>query len=695
MKGMKITRIAKLSVCLASFAAGCLFVSAAQARIPNDYFFSEQWYLGHVRAPQAWQYSLGMESVIVAVIDSGIDLDHPDLKDNIWRNMDEVPGDGKDNDHNGFVDDIFGWDFVDSDNDPNPDLKNNYSILGVNHGTVSAGLISAKGDNKLGIVGVTWQVPIMALRALDSNGAGDPLKVARAVDYAVANGAKIINLSFVGTTYNLVLDQALRRAYDQGVFVVAAAGNAPEGGRAVDLDISPRYPVCFDSESSVNYIYGVAASDVNDRKAEFSNYGAACVDISAPGTRIVSTQANLIEHPDFSDLYGGYYNGTSVAAPLVSGLVALMYSLDSNLTQRQVMNLLTETSYNINSNNPDYFGRLGRGRIDAGNAVGKIAERLSRIAPSQEVVTPTALLTPANSSGDYVVTAPGPGRAPEVRLFTEDGLFIRGFNVFQPDFDGGVSLAIGNFDGLNRSSIVVGALTGGGPHVQIFDINTRLIGGFFAYDGDFTGGVEVATGDLNNDQVDEIVTGAGPGGGPHVRMFDKRGQALGGFFAFEENYRGGIDIAVGNLDLDAAVEIIVASSKGKGEVKIFSSSGNYKYSFYPFGANYVSGMQVDTSDLDGDGVTELIIRGFDSNKHSIAAVYNSRGQYMGAGNPMPKIISDTSSDQNVLQSTRTAWGGLRGDLPQVILTTANKKSELTFFAYESSFRGGVRVSLIK
>ena len=694
MKPISLTRLKLYALVI--IVTGCLSIPAVEARTPNDFYFNEQWYLSHIGAPDAWRYSLGMETVPVAIIDSGVDLDHPDLKDNIWRNMDEISGYGLDNDRNGFIDDVFGWDFVDSDNDPNPNPNGDYSLLGVNHGTVSAGIVSAKGDNGLGIVGITWQAPIMVLRALDSSGLGDPSRVAQAVDYAAVNGAKVINLSFVGITRSSVLDQALRRAYDRGVFIVAAAGNAAEGQAAIDLDVDPRYPVCFDSESNVNYIYGVAATDADDKRASFSNYGAACIDISAPGSRIISTQATIAGRSEFTDLYGGYYNGTSVAAPLVSGLVALMYSLDSHLTQRQIMNILTETSFDIDSANSDYFGRLGRGRIEADKAVIKVAERQNGSIQPPEIVTPTALLAPANSSSQYIVTAPGAGREPEVRLFTEDGLFIRGFKAFQAGFRGGVSLAVGNFDGVNRSSIVAGALSGGGPHVRIFDINTRPIGGFFAYDVAFKGGVEVATGDLDGDGIDEIVTGAGPGGGPHIRMFDKQGQALGGFFAFDDSYRGGVDVAVGDLDQDSEAEIIVAPGRGQGEVRVFGSIGNHKYSIMPFGFSYAAGFQVDLADLNGDGAVELIIRGYDDNGQTITAVYNGQRQYIGDGGSFPKLNASTVGSAVVSNSSyRTVWGSLRGQGSQVVLTANSRRSELSFFAYEPAFRGGVQALLIK
>lgn len=676
--------IAALSLLLAPTAVG--------ARVPNDVYYDELWQLHHVGAPDAWNLSLGMETVPVAVIDSGVDLDHPDLKDNIWRNVDEIAGDYIDNDRNGYVDDIYGWDFVDNDGDPNPEIYGGYTLIGANHGTISAGLISAKGDNGRGIVGMTWQAPIMAIRALDSYGIGDPLKVARAVDYAVDNGAKVINLSFAGTSYNARLADALRRAYDKGVFVVAAAGNAPEGGAATNLDREFIYPVCYDFGADENFVYGVAATDALDRKASFSNYGAGCVDISAPGERMLSTQLYIPGHENFGDAYGGYYNGTSVAAPIVSGLVALIRSLDAKLTPKQVQNILTETSFNINPQNPDYFDLLGRGRIEAAKAVTRVSKKPE---PTEQVVTSASLL-PSGYSGSLVIAAAGPGRSPEIRLFTDDGIFVRGFNAFPGGFSGGVSLAIGNFDGVNRSSIVAGALAGGSPQIRIFDINTRAVGGFYAYDNNFRGGVEVAAGDLNGDGEDEVVTGAGPGGGPHVRMFDKRGEPLGGFFAFDRDYRGGVDVASADLDGDKLAEIIVAPGKGNPEIRVFDETGASMFSFMPFGAGYARGMQVDAEDVDGDGDNEIVVRGYGPAGETLSALFDAKGELLGnTENGVPTVAASATGIVPNDATARYVWGSLPGAPPQVTLSAVSKKSALSFYAFESAFSGGIRVVSVK
>src|SRR5690606_30958863 len=170
-------------------------------------------------------------------------------------NVKEIAGNGIDDDRNGYIDDIHGWDFVSNDNDPRPDVSGSYDVLGANHGTVDAGVAAARGGNGKGIAGVAWQATIMPLRALNSDGSGSPEDVVRAIEYAMHNGAKIINLSFAGPSYRPELAIAVRRAYDAGVFVVAAAGNAPQGGEPVDLDKTPLYPICLDRESDENFIY--------------------------------------------------------------------------------------------------------------------------------------------------------------------------------------------------------------------------------------------------------------------------------------------------------------------------------------------------------------------------------------------------------------------------------------------------------
>ncbi len=650
----------------------------AFARTPDDSYFQDQWYLKKINAPAAWDSTLGFEGIPIAIIDSGVDIDHPDLKDNIWRNVNEIAGNGIDDDGNGYVDDVHGWDFVAGDNDPSPDVSGDFSVIGANHGTIDAGIAAGRGNNGRGIAGVSWQATIMPIRALDSNGTGDPVNVVRAVEYAVHNGAKIINLSFAGPSYNPELAIALRRAYDAGVFVVAAAGNAPDGGDATDLDRHPLYPVCFDQDSTENFVYGVAATDENDKLPAFSNYGAGCIDISAPGSHMLSTQLHIAGSKQFGAPYGGYFNGTSLAAAEVSGLVALLRALDYNLTPKQIMNILTDSAVKIDAANPGFFGKLGRGRIDAAAAV----QRVLALHKPVEAVVSTASLLPPGKADRLVVAAAGPGRAPEVRLFTPDGSFVRSFLAFPTGFTGGVNVATADFDRTAHKTIVAGAGAGGAPQVRIFDFNTRVIGGFLAYDERFTGGVSVAAADVDGDGRDEIVTGAGRGGGPHVRIFQPNGRAIGGFFAFDQKSRAGVAVAAGDLDGDGKAEIVTAAPGGLN-VKVWNGKGKLLASFET--AAPVKSLAL--SDVDRDGKDDIVV-GAAGKTGAVAVAYAADGKRVGdfdAATFLPSGLATQGAPR--LSPSRLAFGALRGSAPLVTVSAGN--SGFAFQAFESSFKGGV------
>lgn len=272
------------------FLLFCLCGSPAYALVPNDEGFSFQWYMEKINAPQAWDITTGSDGIVIAFIDAGIDIDHPDLKKNIWVNLDEINGDNIDNDHNGYIDDVHGWNFVEENNDVIPKfeekcLEEDGTVketckLGINHGTIVAGIATAIGNNKRGIAGISWNSKIMALEALDGMGMGLSDNLVKAVNYAVENGAEIINLSLVGESYSKDLGEALQNAYEKGLVIVAAAGNREGGG--IDLNKYPRYPVCYQGKNGENILLGVAGTDINDELASFSNFGGNCVDIAAP-----------------------------------------------------------------------------------------------------------------------------------------------------------------------------------------------------------------------------------------------------------------------------------------------------------------------------------------------------------------------------------------------------------------------------
>ena len=277
---------------MASVAGTLVPVLALAAAVPNDPFYGEEQRADfeQINLPAAWELTTGSNDVVIAVIDAGTDIDHPDIIGNLWFNRGEKPLNGIDDDSNGFVDDLSGWDFLEDVSDPHPKFNNGYRSGEATHGTPVAGIAAATTNNGQGLAGVCWSCKIMALRALDANGEGDTAHIAKAIDYAVANGADIINMSFVGALTDTALSEAVSRAYEAGVILVAAVGNDAEAGPFIvgDLDFRPLYPVCLDGGG--NQVLGVGSVDTDNTKSSFSNYGFSCIDINTPGNGIAGPQ---------------------------------------------------------------------------------------------------------------------------------------------------------------------------------------------------------------------------------------------------------------------------------------------------------------------------------------------------------------------------------------------------------------------
>lgn len=553
---------------------------------PNDPFYYEQAnYLNQINVQRAWDQTTGSEEIVIAVLDSGVDIDHVDLKDNIWQNPKEIAGDGLDNDKNGYVDDVNGWDFVLDKNDPRPKFevgcleKKTCSRGGVNHGTIVAGIIAARGNNGIGVTGVSWRSKIMPLRVLDSTGTGDTYAVARAIDYAVRNGARIINLSFVGSDYSQILADALRRAYEAGVIVVAAAGNETNPAKVVDLDKEKMYPICYRGSQGEHWVIGVASVDYQNRKTFFSNYGRDCVDLAAPGIGFFSTEVYNTPDSDFAYPYGGFWSGTSLSVPLVSGTIALMESKNPSLKPADLIDDLLNSTTEIDSLNLDYLGKLGRGLLDVNRALLAVTGAIASDSPAN-----LARLVVSHQSGF----------TSEISLVDSINKLIRyQFLAFDPDFRGGISIATGDVFGDGEPEIITGVLSGGGPLIKIFDRLGNLKKQFFAFDKNFRGGVNVATVDLNGDGVKEILVAPASGGGPQVKVFDGDGKLRLQFFAFDKNFRGGVNLAAGDVDNDGWQEIIVGAGKGGGpHVRIFDKDGYLRNQFYAYNRDFRGGVKL-------------------------------------------------------------------------------------------------------
>ncbi len=352
---------------LLQVSLGVSAVSAEQVSV-NDTFFDKEWHLDAIHAPEAWTQTTGTTDVVVAVIDSGVDIDHPDLRQNIWTNPLEIPNNQKDDDENGLIDDVHGWNFVEQSADVRPIVSKDGIDEAFIHGTVVASLIGARGNNDIGISGVAWNVRIMPLVVLNAQGEGSDIDIAQAIRYAVAQGADIINLSFVGYEKDQVLSAAIDDATSQGVLIVSAAGNG-DTILGEDLDKTAGFPACNKGAGGRGSI-SVTSVNQAGKKAEYANYGS-CVDVSAPGENLFAARPTYA-HTDRQLAAAGYrggLSGTSVAAPLVAGLAALIKSLHPDWTAEDIAQHIRQTATTVNETNPAFNGKMGTGLINAKAAV--------------------------------------------------------------------------------------------------------------------------------------------------------------------------------------------------------------------------------------------------------------------------------------------------------------------------------------
>ena len=284
---------------------------------PNDPNYGSLWGMTNIKAPLAWDNTTGNQNVVVGIIDTGLDRNHPDLKDNIWVNPGEVAADGKDNDGNGYIDDVYGWDFVYRDNDPS-------DVHG--HGTHTAGTIGARGNNALGIAGVNWQVKLVGLKFLSDTGSGATSNAVLAIQYATKMGIAISNNSWGGGGYSQALYDAIDASKSVNHVFVAAAGN-----NTTNNDMTPHYPSSYLNDNLI----AVASIASGDAISSFSNYGATSVDIGAPGTSIYSTL------PD--NRYASW-SGTSMATPHITGAVALLKAIHPEWSYAQLREAILKTA---------------------------------------------------------------------------------------------------------------------------------------------------------------------------------------------------------------------------------------------------------------------------------------------------------------------------------------------------------------
>jgi len=346
---------------------------------PNDEYFLQQWHLDMIRAPEAWNITQGDPNIVVAVIDAGFDIDHPDLVDNLWTNPGEIPGNGIDEDNNGFIDDMHGWDFIDGDN----------TLSGRSHGTMCAGLIAARGDNSIGVTGVTWNCKIMSIRAdvSEEEGCVSGMALAEALRYAAANGADVINNSWVLIAqYTNIREPGVIRvgSFDctyihsaikditkldgvgrngKGCIVLFASGNWADGGYVM-------YPAKYPE------VIAVGAVGMSGGHWQYSGSGPE-LDIVAPSgdtnmrgnlwtTDTLGISGVNNRDPNILD-YTDKMGGTSGSCPIVAGVAALVLSMDHTLTNIEIANILFHSAKDLGPEG--YDEEYGYGCVDAYNAI--------------------------------------------------------------------------------------------------------------------------------------------------------------------------------------------------------------------------------------------------------------------------------------------------------------------------------------
>ena len=312
------------------------FSPVGNDELPDDPYYPLQWMLPYINVPAAWDIVTGDPSVVIANVDIGVDIDHPDLAQILWQNPLEYQGSsGMDDDGNGWTDDIYGWDFVDNDPDPRP-------ITGDYHGTHTSGIAIASTNNGIGGAGIARDCRLMSVRV----GIGSEIYFGfPGIYYAAHSGAKIISLSWGGYGFSQFEQDVVEDAQALGCLIVAAAGN--------ESTTSEHYPAAYDA------VIAVAAIDQTGQIANFSNYGI-WVDIAAPGVSIYSTIPNG---------QWGYASGTSMAAPVVAGVSALVASLYPDFNSQQLMSAVIASGNPIDDVNPFYGNLLGTGCVNAFRAV--------------------------------------------------------------------------------------------------------------------------------------------------------------------------------------------------------------------------------------------------------------------------------------------------------------------------------------
>ncbi len=642
-KNAQKTSTRLLILCLAYFF---LFSQGAvvEARKPDDPYLS-QWSYADTKVYEAWDKATGNRNVVVAIIDNGFDMYHPDLHDNTWKNEDEIADNGLDDDGNGYIDDVWGWNFVPEDingngavdeseyfgnNDPRPPViaQNGEDLEAVHHGTLVAGIVGAVGNNGNDSAGINWRVRLMNIKVLGNSGIGNVAHMARAIRYAVDNGAHVINFSLVADE-DIGLSEAITYAYEHGVAVVAAVGN-----NGMTLKSFPKYPACVDGVGEQR-ILGVSAIDESHQLAFFSNFGSSCIDITAPGVGIASTVRYAPAY-GLAKTYDYGWQGTSFATPFVSGAAALVksirpewgakeiydallknvhktppideaayasrfgfgllqidkvvaYALSGAPVNLRVVDMVTRGAYSLNPNS-DVISKLEQPvplfddvaileRQGGYNHVGikqkdKKTSIVSLYSPTWELIKTWQVSTAGLSTimtgdvhdqpGNEIILVPRYGDTTVYRVFAEDGTLIR--TVKAKLKHAGVQASVVHAPDMDQ--IVALFLQGKNTELNQYD-KTGAVIVTIALAGSAAKDKPFAA-DINTDGVFEFVRVSPKS---LVTVMEHTGAMILSFSGYADAGKNGVTAWVGDADHDGSPDIALSRVDGSGPVRLFSAVG--------------------------------------------------------------------------------------------------------------------------
>ncbi|MBI5222068.1 MAG: S8 family serine peptidase [Candidatus Magasanikbacteria bacterium] len=582
----------------------------ASAKMPNDPS-AAQWAYEHIGLYQTWNYTVGSKDVVVAVIDTGFDTFHPDLLDNVWKNEDEVANNKIDDDDNGYVDDVWGWNFVAEDvngdgkvdakeqlgnNNPRPNVTklsaNEKEEEIFSHGTMVAGLIGARGDNKRDGVGVNWRVKLMNIKVIDNTGTGTLNELPRAIRYAVDNGADIINISLVSSDYSPEIDDAVQYAYKKNAAVFAAAGN-----NSSHLNFSPSYPICSDASSTVEMVLGVSAITEDHHITRFSNIGSNCIDITAPGQHVSST-VRYSPINGLKDSYAGGLNGTSFATPLAAGAAALIKGLQPNWGPDKIFAALLRTVHHTPGQDELVYANLfGAGLLQVDKAIKYVLEQLGPIHLASTLLVlglDSGKVGGWNWSDDVVVDVN--------KLLVK----VDDWAVYK--------------DGGEQSFFTVKQVNSKASQVTIYNDGWKKKKSWsIASDGK----LNIAVGDIVGDEEAEIVLSPQYASDWLWRVYDQSGKKQNERLstAKHQGVSVGLSPKVGETKAKMA-----ALYQSNGDLKLVSFGDDLQEAeTFKVGALQSRG-ELAIGDVDGDGKVEYILSGIGGDG-SYVALYNSDGKY--------------------------------------------------------------------